>query len=39
MQSFLVLSVAFSTFLWMMDAEMRFSAGSWQSAPLFGVLR
>jgi hypothetical protein len=39
MQGILILSVAFSTFLWVLDGEMRQSAGSWQSAPLFGVLR
>jgi hypothetical protein len=39
MQGIIVLSAAFSAFLWVMDGEMRFSAGSWQSAPMFGVLK
>lgn len=39
MHSFLILSAAFSTFLWIMDSELRSSAGSWHSAPMFGVLR
>ncbi len=39
MQSFIILSAAFSTFLWVLDTDMRHNVGSWQRAPMFNVLR
>lgn len=39
MQSFLLLSAVLTFALWVQDGISRTSAGSWQSAPLFDVLK
>lgn len=39
MQSFVILSAALTVALWVQDGVTRYSAGSWQSAPVFQGLR
>jgi hypothetical protein len=39
MQSFVILSAVLTFALWVQDSVNRTSAGSWQSAPVFPMLK